>query len=254
MKTLDVNADLGEGSFPDSLIKDVELMKYITSVNIACGMHAGNPFIMRETVKNALELTVSIGAHPGYDDPKNFGRKSMSLSKEELEASIYYQVGALKTIVEAQGGKLRHVKPHGALYNDMANDYEKAMIVAYAIQKVDASLIFVGLANSVMMEAGKEMGLVTVHEVFADRAYLNSGLLVPRSDHGAVLHNPETGIRQVKNMVLDGFVTSIKGKEIKIQADTVCVHGDNPDALDFVKLLHAELRKEKVELKAMGKR
>lgn len=252
MKKIDINADLGEGANLDSTKQDVELMNYITSANIACGQHAGNYSIMRETVKNALEMGVAVGAHPGYADRKNFGRKSISLSNDELEALIKDQVLALKTIVETQGGKLKHIKPHGALYNDLAKNYDSALIVAAAIKKIDSALIFVGLANSNMINAAQKVGLSFAREVFADRAYLDSGLLVPRSSKGAVLHKPELGIAQVKNMIFNKMATSINGKKISIEVDTVCIHGDNAKALDFARLLNSELRKEHVALKAMG--
>lgn len=253
MKRIDINADVGEGSGNSVSGTDMELMKYISSVNIACGYHAGCALLMNETVKSALKNNISIGAHPSYPDIENFGRKSMTLADEELEAIILYQVGALKTMVEAQGGKLHHVKPHGALYNDMAKDRHTATIVAKAIKKVDAKLILVGMANSVTIEVAKTVGLHSIEEVFADRTYLDSGLLVPRSHKNAVLHKAEEGIAQVKNMVTNGYLTSICGKQININADTICVHGDNPEAVNFAKLLHDELNTMNVDIKAAGK-
>lgn len=250
MHSIDINADLGEGAGTEISTMEKELMQYISSANIACGYHAGSPLIMQKTIQLAIKMGLAIGAHPGYPDRKNFGRVSMELTNDELAAIVIYQVGALKTMVEAQGGKLHHVKPHGALYNDMAGNYQKAMVVAEAIKNVDKNLVFVGLANSDMIAAATDIGLLTVQEVFADRAYTDSGSLVSRTEHGAVLEDAEQGMKQVKNMVEAGYLQSISGNKVFIKADTVCVHGDNVKALDFVKLLHQTLTKSGIKIKA----
>ncbi len=243
-----MNADVGEGGGTQPSTTEKELMRYLSSVNVACGFHAGSPRMMWETVAEALANKVCIGAHPGYPDRENFGRVSMPVSGEELCALLAYQVGALKSMVEAQGQKLSHVKPHGALYNDLAVDYSKAALVANTLKNIDGNLIFVGLANSHMIAAAKDAGLKTREEVFADRAYTDSGLLVPRSIPGAVLQKAEHGIANVLEMVEKGELTSIDGKKIKVNAETVCVHGDHENALAFAQLLHDSLTKKGIRI------
>lgn len=250
MKTIDINADLGESRSTHLSATEKELMKYISSVNIACGVHAGSPLMMVETVKYAIKNHIAIGAHPGYPDLEGFGRVSMDISDDELAAIVVYQIGALRSIVEAHGGRLRHVKPHGAMYNDIANNYDKAMVVAEAIKRVDKNLIFIGLANSQMVAASKASGLQTLEEVFADRAYLESGLLVPRTEPGAVLSSATKGIEQVMHMVLDNYLLASSGKKISISANTVCVHGDNEKAIEFAKLLHQALLNSGIKIEA----
>ena len=230
---------------------DAEIMKYITSANIACGFHAGDPLVIEKTIKLALENNVSIGAHPGYPDLVGFGRRSMKVSNDELFSMILYQVGALKAMTEALGGKLAHVKPHGALYRDLAYDYPKSIIVAEAIFKIDPELIFVGLANSKMLRAAREVGLKAVNEVFADRAYNDDGSLVSRLQEGAIIHDGEFCLEQVDQMITENTVKSINGNIIPIQADTICVHGDNIKALEFVKALNRFLTQRKIELRSI---
>jgi len=259
---IDLNSDLGESFGNYKMNNDAEIMKYITSANIACGFHAGDPLVIEKTIKLAFENNVSIGAHPGYPDLVGFGRRSMKVSNDELFSMILYQVGALKAMTEALGGKLAHVKPHGALYRDLAYDYPKSIIVAEAIFKIDPELIFVGLANSKMLRAAREVGLKAVNEVFADglkavnevfadRAYNDDGSLVSRLQEGAVIHDGKICLEQVNQMITQNTVQSINGNAIPIQADTICVHGDNIKALDFVKALNRFLTKRKIELRSI---
>jgi len=248
---IDLNSDLGESIGNKIVGNDAEIMKYITSANIACGFHAGDPLIMAKTVQLALENNVAIGAHPAYPDLEGFGRRSIKMNDDELFAIILYQVGALKSITNAFGGKVNHVKPHGALYNDIAKNYQKAKLVSEAIYKIDPKLIFVGLANSQMLIAAKETGLRIASEVFADRAYLDDGTLVPRTQEGAVIHDTTKCINQINQILTENSVQTISGKTIPMQADTICVHGDNADALDFVKALNAFFLQKGIKLKSL---
>ena len=248
---IDLNSDLGE-SFGHYIIgNDEEVMKYISSANIACGFHAGDSLVIKNTIQLAIKNHVAIGAHPGYPDIAGFGRRSMKLSNDELFSMILYQVGALKSMTESFGEKLQHVKLHGALYNDLVNNSEKTKIVVEAILKIDPELIFVGLANSEMLETAHKMGLQTANEVFADRAYNDDGTLVPRSEKGAVIHDTKVCIQRVEQMVLDGTVTSVSGSKIKIKADTICVHGDNIKAVDFVRNLNQFLSEKNILIKSL---
>ncbi len=242
-KKIDINCDLGEG-----MGNDAEIMKYITSANIACGFHAGDPLSIIKTIRLALKNNVAIGAHPGYPDLAGFGRKSMKLSSEEIEAIVLYQVGALKSMVEAEGGTLAHVKPHGALYNDAAKDEELSKAIIGAVKKTDPDLIFVGLANSIMIDIAKQLGVKTRNEVFADRNYADNGHLIPRSNTDAVIHDVDICKERVLRMVNSGTVVSLSGKEVKIKAETICIHGDTKEALIFVKELNTFLKEKRIEL------
>lgn len=235
--TIDLNADIGESFGNYKLGLDNEILDYISSANIACGFHAGDPLVIRNTVKMAIEKGVSIGAHPGYPDLQGFGRRSMKLSYDEIYAFTLYQVGALKAITEAEGGKLAHVKPHGALYNDAANNKDIAQAIVDAIYAIDPNLKLFGLSGSLMIDIANEKGLEAVNEVFADRAYNEDATLVSRTIKGSVLHNAAECAERVLSMVKQGKVISINGNIIDIKADTVCVHGDNPEALEFVKTM-----------------
>lgn len=251
---IDLNSDLGE-SFGNYLIgNDAEVMKYITSANIACGYHAGDPLIIEKTIKLALENEVAIGAHPGYPDLLGFGRRSMKLKNDELHAMILYQVGALKAMTEALGGKLVHVKPHGALYSDLAYDYNRSLSVAEAIYKIDPELIFVGLAQSKMLKAAREVGLKAAGEVFADRSYNDDGSLVSRLEEGAVITDAESCLKQVNQLITDNSVQSINGNTIPMHVDTICVHGDNLKAIEFVKALRDFLTQKNIQLKGLKER
>lgn len=248
---IDLNSDLGESFGSFKMGNDAEVMKYITSANIACGFHAGDPVVIEKTIKLALENHVAIGAHPGYPDLMGFGRRKMSLSPEEIKAYVFYQVGALKAMTEAMGGKLQHVKAHGALYNEAAVNESVAKAIAEAVFQLDPDLIFVGLAHSVMLEIAKKLGLQTASEVFADRAYTASGTLVPRSEPNAVIDNEELCNRRVLQMLNEQTVHTIDGSEIRIKADTICIHGDNPAALKLASSLRNHLKKNDIEIQAM---
>ena len=234
MKTVDLNCDLGESFGPWEMGNDAAMIELATSVNVACGFHAGDADIMRHTVELAKARGVSVGAHPGYRDLHGFGRRPVpGLKSSEIENLIAYQIGALQAIATAAGHKVTHVKVHGALSNVACEDDMTAKALASAIKAVDPNLIFVVLANSKLVKAGEDANLPMVHEVFADRAYEDSGSLVSRKKPGAVLHDAKQIAERVLRMVQDGAVVSVTGKVIKMRTDTVCIHGDTPGAVEI---------------------
>lgn len=227
---------------------DEDVLQYISSANVACGWHAGDSMVMEKTVALAKKNGVAVGAHPGFPDLVGFGRRNLNASPAEVKTYIKYQLGALQAFAKAEGIKLQHVKPHGALYNMAAKDAKLAMAIAEAIKEVDDDLILMGLANSEMIKAGEALGLKVANEVFADRAYNDDGTLVARSLPGAVIHDKELAIKRVIRMVKEGKVESINGKDVDINVQTICIHGDNPEALVFSKNIKEALIKEGVEI------
>lgn len=252
MYKVDLNSDLGESFGCYKIGMDDEVLKHITSANIACGFHAGDPIHMDKTVKLALKNNVKIGAHPGFMDIMGFGRREMKISKEEVKAYIKYQLGALNSFAVSNGQNIQHIKAHGALYNMASKDYELALSIAQAVHEVDKDIILLGLANSSMIDAGKEVGLKVASEVFADRAYNSDGTLVSRSIEGAVIHDTDLAIKRVIKMVKENKVEAINGKYINIKADSICVHGDNPKAIEFVKNIREELIREEIEISCIN--
>ena len=248
MYKVDLNSDLGESFGAYTIGMDSEILKYVSSANVACGFHAGDPLVMGKTVELAKAAGTAIGAHPGVPDLVGFGRRNLAASPAEAKADVKYQLGALLAFAKSAGVRLQHVKPHGALYNMAAVDMKLALAICEAVAEVDSSIILLGLANSKMLEAGREVGLKVASEVFADRAYLEDGNLVPRRQEGAVIHDKDLAIKRVIGMVTQGKVESITGKEIEIKADSICVHGDNPSALEFVSNIRTELQKNGVEI------
>lgn len=248
MLKIDLNCDLGESFGNYKIGLDEEVIKYISSANIACGFHASDPVVMKKTVELAKTNNVMVGAHPGYPDLVGFGRRNMNVSPEELKAMIQYQIGALKSFCSAAKITLQHVKPHGAMYNMAAKDEKLALAIAEGIAEVDPTLILLGLSGSEMLKAGKTVGLTTMNEVFADRAYEDDGSLVARSKTGAVITDEQEAIDRVISMIRYGKVKSITGKEISVEPDSVCVHGDNPKALDFVKKITSCLTSEGIKI------
>lgn len=249
---VDLNSDLGESFGSYKLGMDDEVIKHVTSVNIACGWHAGDPLVMDRTVKAAVREGTAIGAHPGFPDLLGFGRRNLAATPEEVKAYVKYQLGALMAFAKANGAAIQHVKAHGALYNMAAKDAKLAAAIAEAIREVDQNIILMGLANSEMINAGKEMGLKTANEVFADRAYNPDGTLVSRSLPGAVIHDADLAISRVVRMVKEGKVQAVNGEDIEIKADSICVHGDNPEAVEFTRRIRATLEKEGVEVTAVS--
>jgi len=229
---IDLNADLGEGCASDG-----QLLTLVSSANIACGFHAGDAQTMLASVREALKNGVAIGAHPSFPDRENFGRSAMSLPPETVYAQTLYQVGALAAIAQAEGGVLRHVKPHGMLYNQAAKDPQLADAIAKAVHACDPALILVGLAGSELIRAGAHYSLATRQEVFADRGYQADGTLVPRSQPGALIEDEAQSLAQTLEMVERGRVKSITGEWASVVAQTVCIHGDGEHALAFARRL-----------------
>ncbi|MCL3781341.1 LamB/YcsF family protein [Prolixibacteraceae bacterium JC049] len=251
MFQVDLNCDLGESFGTYKIGNDEAIMPHISSANIACGFHAGDPLTMEKTILMALQHGVAIGAHPGYPDLVGFGRRNMQIAPEEVKAIVKFQVAALKGMTEAHGGKLQHVKPHGALYNQAAKDPRLAEAIAQAIAAIDDRIIFVGLANSEMQQVAIKYQLQFASEVFADRAYTNEGHLVPRSMDGAVIHDVQQCKSRVLDMVVQSKATSIDNETISIQADTICIHGDNPAAIELAKELRQHLEMNQIAIKAL---
>jgi len=245
---IDLNCDIGEGYGRYNFGNDAEIMKYVSSINVACGFHAGDPVTMNRTVELALNAGVSIGAHPGLPDLMGFGRRAMNISFEEAKAYTIYQIGALKAFVESMGGQLHHVKPHGALYNMAATDELLSRALAEAVYAVDKNLVYIGLSGSKMVQIAENVGLKTAHEVFADRAYTAQGTLVSRDIEGAVLHDIDHVMHHVLRMVNDGKVLTMEGQELNIKANTVCVHGDNDKAIQLIKKLKSELENNHISI------
>lgn len=249
---IDLNCDLGESFGIYRIGCDTDVMDWITSANIACGFHAGDPHVMHRTVALALEKRVAIGAHPGLPDRQWFGRRWMELLPEEVFDLVVYQVGALMAFVRACGGELQHVKPHGALFNIAAVNTEIARAIAEAVVRVDDRLILFGLAGSELVRAGRQVGLRVAEEVFADRQYEPDGTLTPRTRPGAVIHDPELVVARVIRMVREGKVTAADGSDLSIRADTVCVHGDQLEAVAFVRRLRQAFEADGIQVKRVG--
>jgi UPF0271 protein len=246
--TVDLNCDMGESFGAWTLGNDAALMPYLTSANIACGFHAGDPAVMRKTVRLALQHNVAIGVHPGLPDLVGFGRRNMDISADEAFEMVVYQLGALGAVARAEGGVLHHVKPHGALYNMAATNAALAQAIAEAVYKVQPELVLYGLAGSELTKASEKIGLRTAHEVFADRTYQANGTLTPRRQPDALITSAEAAIVQVLRMVQGGWVRTQQGHEIAIKADTVCLHGDGAHALEFAQQLSHALREAGVKL------
>lgn len=252
MYRVDLNSDLGESFGNYTIGMDEEILKYVSSANVACGWHAGDPVVMEKTVALAKEFGTAVGAHPGFPDLMGFGRRNMVITPDEARAYIKYQLGALMAFTAACGVKIQHVKPHGAIYNMAAVDYKLAKAMAEAVYQVDPGIIFMGLAGSEMIRAAEDVGLRAASEVFADRAYNDDGTLVSRKLPGAVIKDKDLAISRVVRMVKEGKVESINGKDIDIKADSICVHGDNPKALEFVQNIRETLIHEGVEIKNLA--
>lgn len=246
---VDLNCDMGEsfGNYKCGL--DEEVISYISSANIACGFHASDPLVMSNSVKMALDHQVKIGAHPGYPDLVGFGRRNMTVAPKEVKAMIQYQIGALMAFCKANGTTIQHVKPHGAMYNMAGKDKALSMAICEGIYEVDPDLILLGQAGNEMQKAAEETGIKYAKEVFADRAYEEDGSLVARSKPGSMITDEEEAIRRVISMVKYHKVTAITGKEIEVEANSICVHGDGPKAVAFVQRIREALTAEGIEIK-----
>lgn len=248
MYRVDLNSDLGESFGRYTMGMDDKIIPLITSANVACGYHASDPVVMDKTVSMVREAGIRVGAHPGFPDLMGFGRRNMAVSPAEAKAYVMYQLGALEGFCRAKGVKLQHVKPHGALYNMAAKDYELSRAICEAIYEFDKNLIVLALSGGELARAAKDMGLRTALEVFADRAYEEDGTLVNRRKDGAMITDEDEAIARVVRMVKEKKVTAITGKDIPIQADSVCVHGDGAKALAFVERIRKALTEEGVEI------
>jgi len=250
-KFVDLNSDLGESFGAYKIGLDEEVLKYVTSANIACGWHAGDPIVMRNTVEAAYKNGVGIGAHPGFLDIMGFGRRNMIVTPEEIKQYTIYQIGALYGFIKAVGGEMQHVKPHGAMYNMAAKDGKIATAIIDGIWEVDKNLIVLGLAGSEMVKAAEKKGLRVANEVFADRAYNPNGTLVQRSLPGSMINDKNIAISRVIRMVTEGKVTAINGEDLDIRVDSICVHGDNPEAAELARLTKEALLRAGIEIKAL---
>ncbi len=239
---IDINCDMGESFGPWRMGADEQVMPHITSANIACGAHAGDPSVMRRTVRLARAAGAGVGAHPGFADLQGFGRREMTVDPSELEDSLIAQIGALTAIATAEGTALQHVKAHGALYNMAARDRALADVIARAIRACAPSLILFGLPNSSMIDAGRAAGLRVAAEGFADRAYEPDGSLTPRSRPGAVIHDPEAVVARAVRMAGERVVLTAAGREVPLRVDTICVHGDTPGAHELTKRIREALQ------------
>lgn len=245
MRTIDLNCDLGESFGRWALGDDAEVMKSITSANIACGYHAGDPGVIRQTLRMAREAGVAVGAHPGLPDLAGFGRRAMAVSPSEVEDMVLYQVGAVAALAAAEGVTLQHVKAHGALYNMAVRDGDLAAAIARAVAVFDARLLLFAPPGTELERAARASGLRVVREGFADRSYEADGSLTPRALPGAVIHSPEAVIGRAVRMARDGVVRASDGSDIAIRVDTICTHGDTPDS-------HALTRQLRAALEAVG--
>jgi UPF0271 protein len=241
MLSIDINSDLGESFGAWKMGDDSAMLDVVSSANVACGFHAGDPAGILKTLKAAVERGVAIGAHVGYRDLAGFGRRNMDPSSEELIGDVIYQIGALQGLAKAAGTRVTYVKPHGALYNTIAIDARQAADVIAAIRAIDPSLVLMALAGSQLVEQARSAGLTVVAEAFADRAYTREGNLVSRREKGSVLHDPELVAQRMLRMVRDGVIEAIDGTVTKIDAQSICVHGDSPGAVAIAQRLRALL-------------
>jgi len=250
MNNIDLNCDIGESYGAWSMGQDAQVMPWITSANIACGFHAGDFSTMQQTVALAKQHAVAIGAHVSLPDLQGFGRREMKVAPNEAYALTLYQIGALHAFAHAAGTRVAHVKPHGALYNMAARDRALADAIARAVHDFDPQLILIGLANSELPRAGQALGLRVAHEAFADRRYESQGSLTPRREPGAVIEDLNSAVAQAMKIVTKGKVDIRTGGMLELRADTICVHGDRPDAASFAQRLHETLESAGISLAA----
>lgn len=247
-KKVDLNCDMGESFGRYELKVGEEVLKNISSANIACGFHAGDPMVMEGTVKQCKKYEVQVGAHPGLPDLLGFGRRRMDISPAEAKNYVLYQVGAIQAFTESVGIKLQHVKPHGALYNMTVNDEKLARSITEGLASLTPKPNLLVLSGSKFAKIGKEVGLRVINETFADRAYNKDGTLVSRKNKGAVLHDPEEIAARAARMIKENKVVTISGEEIELKVDSICVHGDTPEAIQIVKAIAKEFEKEGIEV------
>jgi UPF0271 protein len=247
---VDLNCDMGESFGAWKMGSDAVVLEHVSSANIACGFHAGDPVVMHRTVQAAFEHGVAVGAHPSLPDLQGFGRRAMLVTPNEAYDLVLYQMGALAAFCRALGGRLSHVKAHGALYNMAAKDAELAAAIAQAVRDFDPGLVLFGLAGSELIRAGAGAGLKVANEVFADRSYQRDGMLTPRNRPNAMVGDVNAALAQVERMVREGTVRAVDGTDVKIEADTICIHGDEPGAAEFARELRALLARLGVAVRA----
>ena len=251
--TVDLNCDLGESFGAYTIGMDDEVIKLVSSANVACGFHASDPVVMRRTVERAVAAGIGIGAHPGFYDLMGFGRRNMNISPSEAYAYVTYQLGALSAFCTQQGTKIAHVKPHGALYNMAGKDYELAKGICSAVYDFAPDIILLGLSGSKMIDAGCDIGLRCANEFFADRAYEDDGSLRARTKEGAMIEDENEAIERVVRVLKTGKVRTYSGNDIELKIDSICVHGDNVHALDFVRTIRKRLGEEGIEIAPLSK-
>jgi UPF0271 protein len=250
MRRIDLNCDLGESFGAWSMGQDEAVLAEVSSANIACGFHAGDPDVMRRTVRLAAARGVAIGAHPSLPDLQGFGRREMSVSADEAQSLVLYQIGALSAFATSSRVRLHHVKPHGALYNMAARDEALATAIAAAVAEFDTQLVLVGLAGSALLRAGRAARLAVASEAFCDRRYRADGSLTPRREPGAVIHDLEEAVQQGLSIALRGEAFTADGSRVAIDADTLCIHGDKPDAAAFARRLRAGIEQAGITIAA----
>ena len=245
---VDLNCDMGESFGAYKMGNDEEILDYVTSANIACGFHAGDPSTMRKTVQLALEKNVGIGAHPGLQDLVGFGRRNIALSPQEAYDLTVYQIGALSGFIKAEGGQLQHVKAHGALYNMAVKNAALSEAIAEAVYKIDPELVLFGLSGSEIIKAGEKIGLRTANEVFSDRTYQPDGSLTPRIQSNALITDPQIAIDQVIRMVKENKVATVGNADAELRAETICIHGDGVNAFDFAIQISKSLKAAGIDI------
>jgi UPF0271 protein len=250
MKRIDINCDMGESYGAWKTGDDAAVMPYITSANIACGFHGGDPATIRQTVRLALDHGVAVGAHPSLPDLQGFGRRAMKITPQDMYDLVVYQAGAVEAFARAAGARLHHVKCHGALYNMAANDEALSEAMARAVRDLGGNLILYALSNSLMMHIAKKQGLQVAGEVFADRGYSDDGTLAPRDRPGGMIEDASQAVERALAMVEKGYVTALSGKPVPVSADTLCLHGDQPGAVAFARAISRALKEKGIEIAA----
>lgn len=250
MTAIDLNSDLGEGYGAWAMGDDEAMLAVVSSANIACGFHAGDPAGILRTLRRAAERGVAVGAHVSYPDRVGFGRRDMDVAHDDLVADVVYQIGALKGLAEAAGTRVTYVKPHGALYNRIASDAVQARAVIEAIGRVDASLVLMGLAGAPILAQARDAGLATVAEAFADRAYTPAGALVSRREAGAVIHDPALVARRMVRLAKEGALEAVDGSTVRVEAQSICVHGDSPGAVAIAVALRETFEREGIAIRS----
>ncbi|MBG9588686.1 LamB/YcsF family protein [Cytobacillus firmus] len=248
MHIVDINCDMGESFGSYKMGRDEEILDHITSANIACGFHAGDPATMRKTVRMALDKNVGLGVHPGLQDLHGFGRRDINITPQEAYDLVVYQIGALYAFVKSEGGKLQHVKPHGALFNMASKSASLSEAIAEAVYKVEPELILFGLSGGELVKAGRKIGLRSANEVFSDRTYQEDGSLTSRRESNALITDHSAAVNQVIRMVKEGKVHSVQGTDVAIEANTICIHGDGESALVFAQYIPKALNEAGIQV------